>query len=164
VENARLGCTVPNGYMHALMHPVLATRMAAQSGHERPGGSIALKSALTCVLTSELASVLGIVLSTNRQDKTIKKVVEKTPAQAAPWVTFTCGPMGAGKGYALQWCVSHLAVRVGLVHNSVHDRGLFPNTILLSNWQGACCKDYFSLLIFQVYSILSVEYNCTIDI
>jgi hypothetical protein len=37
------------------------------------------------------------------QDKIIHSVVYKTAAQATPWIVYTCGPMGAGKGYALTW-------------------------------------------------------------
>mmetsp|Transcript_10557 Transcript_10557/g.24558 ORF Transcript_10557/g.24558 Transcript_10557/m.24558 type:complete len:688 (+) Transcript_10557:264-2327(+) len=37
------------------------------------------------------------------QDAAVDSVVARTAAQANPWVVFTCGPMGAGKGYALSW-------------------------------------------------------------
>ena len=33
----------------------------------------------------------------------VDSVVTKTVPQATPWIVYTCGPMGAGKGYALQW-------------------------------------------------------------
>eukprot|EP00941_MAST-03F_sp_MAST-3F-sp1_P001119 g1119.t1 len=37
------------------------------------------------------------------QDAIIKSVVQRTEPQPNPWVVYTCGPMGAGKGYALSW-------------------------------------------------------------
>lgn len=37
------------------------------------------------------------------QDSLIDCIVSRSEAQANPWVVFTCGPMGAGKGYALSW-------------------------------------------------------------
>ena len=37
------------------------------------------------------------------QDDVIRSVVVKTKAQSQPWVVYTAGPMGAGKGYALSW-------------------------------------------------------------
>ena len=41
------------------------------------------------------------------QDRVVKSVVYKTAPQATPWVVYTAGPMGAGKGYALQWMSDH---------------------------------------------------------
>ena len=32
-------------------------------------------------------------------DKVVDSVVVKTQPQATPWIVYTCGPMGAGKGY-----------------------------------------------------------------
>jgi hypothetical protein len=37
------------------------------------------------------------------QDRAVDSVVARTNAQAQPWIVFTCGPMGAGKGYVLSW-------------------------------------------------------------
>lgn len=37
------------------------------------------------------------------QDQVIKSVVVRTQPQTQPWIVYTCGPMGAGKGYALSW-------------------------------------------------------------
>eukprot|EP00928_Gymnodinium_smaydae_P080766 TRINITY_DN643_c0_g3_i1.p1 TRINITY_DN643_c0_g3~~TRINITY_DN643_c0_g3_i1.p1 ORF type:complete len:817 (-),score=130.78 TRINITY_DN643_c0_g3_i1:65-2377(-) len=37
------------------------------------------------------------------QDAIIKRVVHRTETQRKPWVIFTCGPMGAGKGWTLSW-------------------------------------------------------------
>jgi len=37
------------------------------------------------------------------QDAVIKSVVVRTHPQIQPWIVYTCGPMGAGKGYALSW-------------------------------------------------------------
>ena len=40
------------------------------------------------------------------QDSIIMSVVERTTPQPEPWLVFTCGAMGAGKGYALGWMSS----------------------------------------------------------
>lgn len=37
------------------------------------------------------------------QDMAIKTCLGKTEAQARPWVVYTCGPMGVGKGHVLNW-------------------------------------------------------------
>ena len=37
------------------------------------------------------------------QDHAIKTVVSRTAPQGNPWVVYTCGPMGAGKGFVLGW-------------------------------------------------------------
>ena len=37
------------------------------------------------------------------QDRAVDSVVARTEAQANPWVVYTCGPMGAGKGFVLAW-------------------------------------------------------------
>jgi hypothetical protein len=37
------------------------------------------------------------------QDMVIKSCLGKTEAQARPWVVYTCGPMGVGKGHVLSW-------------------------------------------------------------
>mmetsp|Transcript_105523 Transcript_105523/g.305199 ORF Transcript_105523/g.305199 Transcript_105523/m.305199 type:complete len:592 (+) Transcript_105523:154-1929(+) len=37
------------------------------------------------------------------QDAAIKSVIGRTIKQAAPWLVYTCGPMGVGKGFALDW-------------------------------------------------------------
>ena len=37
------------------------------------------------------------------QDTVIRAAVTRTDPQPAPWVVYTCGPAGAGKGYALSW-------------------------------------------------------------
>ena len=41
------------------------------------------------------------------QDRAIKSVVVRTAPQIDPWVVYTCGPMGAGKGYTLSWMSRH---------------------------------------------------------
>ena len=41
------------------------------------------------------------------QDRAVESVVARTEAQANPWVVYTCGPMGAGKGYVLAWMSRH---------------------------------------------------------
>jgi len=40
------------------------------------------------------------------QDSVILSVVERTVPQPEPWLVFTCGAMGVGKGYALGWMSS----------------------------------------------------------
>jgi hypothetical protein len=37
------------------------------------------------------------------QDRAIDSVVNRTAPVANPWVVYTCGPMGAGKGYVISW-------------------------------------------------------------
>ena len=37
------------------------------------------------------------------QDSVVDSVVVKVKKQTQPWIVYTCGPMGAGKGYALGW-------------------------------------------------------------
>ena len=41
------------------------------------------------------------------QDKVIKRVVSRTEPQPHPWIVYTCGPAGAGKGFALSWMSQH---------------------------------------------------------
>eukprot|EP00301_Raphidiophrys_heterophryoidea_P026915 c9389_g1_i1.p1 GENE.c9389_g1_i1~~c9389_g1_i1.p1 ORF type:complete len:802 (-),score=185.80 c9389_g1_i1:32-2437(-) len=41
------------------------------------------------------------------QDKVLNAIVIRNDPQPHPWVVYTCGPMGAGKGYALSWMSSH---------------------------------------------------------
>lgn len=40
------------------------------------------------------------------QDTVLESVVQRTTAQPIPWLVFTCGAMGVGKGYALGWMSS----------------------------------------------------------
>ena len=37
------------------------------------------------------------------QDSVIHSIAETTESVEHPWIVYTCGPMGAGKGYALSW-------------------------------------------------------------
>jgi hypothetical protein len=37
------------------------------------------------------------------QDAAVSSVVARTQPQSQPWVVYTCGPMGAGKGHVLSW-------------------------------------------------------------
>lgn len=37
------------------------------------------------------------------QDAAIKSTISRTARQPAPWMVYTCGPMGVGKGFALDW-------------------------------------------------------------
>lgn len=41
------------------------------------------------------------------QDTVIKTAVTRTDPQPAPWIVYTCGPAGAGKGFALSWMSQH---------------------------------------------------------
>ncbi|KAL1507417.1 hypothetical protein AB1Y20_008258 [Prymnesium parvum] len=41
------------------------------------------------------------------QDQAILSVVARTKPKPTPWIVYTCGPMGAGKGYALSWMSKH---------------------------------------------------------
>ena len=41
------------------------------------------------------------------QDTVIKAAVTRTDPQPAPWIVYTCGPAGAGKGFALSWMSQH---------------------------------------------------------
>ena len=41
------------------------------------------------------------------QDRVVNSVVMRTNPQTSPWVVYTCGPMGAGKGFALSWMSRH---------------------------------------------------------
>ena len=41
------------------------------------------------------------------QDACVKNVVTRTHPQSRPWVVYTCGPMGVGKGFALSWMSQH---------------------------------------------------------
>mmetsp|Transcript_18 Transcript_18/g.36 ORF Transcript_18/g.36 Transcript_18/m.36 type:complete len:750 (+) Transcript_18:51-2300(+) len=45
------------------------------------------------------------------QDMAVKSCLGKTEAQSRPWVVYTCGPMGVGKGHVLSW---------------LSEQGLFP--------------------------------------
>jgi len=37
------------------------------------------------------------------QDEVIKSTIVRSSEQPAPWLVFTCGPMGVGKGYCMNW-------------------------------------------------------------
>ena len=37
------------------------------------------------------------------QDGIVERVVSQMPPQKRPWLVFTCGPTGAGKGYVMSW-------------------------------------------------------------
>jgi len=41
------------------------------------------------------------------QDGAIKSAVVRSSQQPAPWLVFTCGPMGVGKGYCVSWMSKH---------------------------------------------------------
>lgn len=51
------------------------------------------------------------------QDAVIKTVVVRTKRLAWPWIIFTCGPMGAGKGFAISWMSTNgYLPKEGVVH------------------------------------------------
>ncbi|KAH8074477.1 zeta toxin [Aureococcus anophagefferens] len=70
-----------------------------------------------------------------------------------PWVVFTCGPMGAGKGHALSWLSEHGFFPL---ENIVHvDPDLFKQ--LMPEWRGYLARDprrerypHYRLAIFYV--------------
>jgi len=41
------------------------------------------------------------------QDSIIRRMMTDTTAQKDPWVIFTCGAMGSGKGYVMRWLSEH---------------------------------------------------------
>mmetsp|Transcript_36464 Transcript_36464/g.65554 ORF Transcript_36464/g.65554 Transcript_36464/m.65554 type:complete len:657 (+) Transcript_36464:36-2006(+) len=41
------------------------------------------------------------------QDHAIRTVITRTQPQTAPWLVYTCGPMGVGKGFTLAWMSKH---------------------------------------------------------
>jgi predicted ABC-type ATPase len=41
------------------------------------------------------------------QDEVIKSTIVRSSEQPAPWLVFTCGPMGVGKGYCMNWMSQH---------------------------------------------------------
>ena len=41
------------------------------------------------------------------QDRAVNSVVVRTDPQTNPWIVYTCGPMGGGKGFALSWMSRH---------------------------------------------------------
>ncbi|CAK0839254.1 unnamed protein product [Prorocentrum cordatum] len=41
------------------------------------------------------------------QDEVIKSTIVRSSEQPAPWLVFTCGPMGVGKGYCMNWMSKH---------------------------------------------------------
>ena len=41
------------------------------------------------------------------QNGIVESIAVRTEPQRRPWVVFTCGPMGAGKGHALSWLSEH---------------------------------------------------------
>ena len=59
-------------------------------------------------------------ISRNRQkwqDEVIDSIVKKVAPQSNPWIVYTCGPMGAGKGYCLTWMSQHGYVRCAACSN-----------------------------------------------
>jgi len=41
------------------------------------------------------------------QDYVVREMVPNAPAQEEPWIVFTCGAMGSGKGYVMGWLSEH---------------------------------------------------------
>eukprot|EP00658_Telonema_sp_P-2_P050202 TRINITY_DN3824_c0_g1_i3.p1 TRINITY_DN3824_c0_g1~~TRINITY_DN3824_c0_g1_i3.p1 ORF type:complete len:803 (-),score=152.20 TRINITY_DN3824_c0_g1_i3:26-2434(-) len=66
------------------------------------------------------------------QDQLVRNVAIRTCAQPQPWVVFTCGAMGAGKGYAMSWMSRH---GVFPLEQIVHiDPDYFKHT--MPEWKG----------------------------
>jgi len=70
------------------------------------------------------------------QDSAVDSVVARTKPQANPWVVYTCGPMGAGKGYVLSWMSKNGYFPLeDIVHiDPDHFKRLMPE------WDGYCAK------------------------
>lgn len=69
------------------------------------------------------------------QDMAVKTCLGRTEAQARPWVVYTCGPMGVGKGhvYLFSFFYFVLLFYFGLIHlflfqvlSWLSKQGLFP--------------------------------------
>lgn len=41
------------------------------------------------------------------QDQVVRRVAVRSEEQSSPWLVYTCGAMGAGKGYVLHWLSEH---------------------------------------------------------
>merc|ERR1719387_2790954 len=51
------------------------------------------------------------------QDEAIQSTIPQRDAHEAPWLVYTCGPMGVGKGYVLGWLSKHSYFPLeGVVH------------------------------------------------
>ncbi|KAK7230203.1 Zeta toxin [Aureococcus anophagefferens] len=71
------------------------------------------------------------------QNGIVESIAVRTEPQRRPWVVFTCGPMGAGKGHALSWLSEHGFFPL---ENIVHvDPDLFKQ--LMPEWAGYVARD-----------------------
>ena len=68
------------------------------------------------------------------QDEVIKSSMHVVP-QTDPWIVFTCGPMGAGKGYAIEWMAKQ-----GYVAVSPNARDYLPINVSICAYQYAGLK------------------------
>ncbi|KAH8054802.1 zeta toxin [Aureococcus anophagefferens] len=87
------------------------------------------------------SSTRATTATTPRREKWQNGIVEsiavRTEPQRRPWVVFTCGPMGAGKGHALSWLSEHGFFPL---ENIVHvDPDLFKQ--LMPEWAGYVARD-----------------------
>ncbi|KAG8462078.1 hypothetical protein KFE25_011528 [Diacronema lutheri] len=71
------------------------------------------------------------------QDAVLRGVVTRTDAQPRPWLVFTCGPTGAGKGYALSWMSErgHFPLEAIVHVDPDHFKRLMPE------WEGYAARD-----------------------
>ena len=62
------------------------------------------------------------------QDRVLETIVQRTESQPAPWLVFTCGGMGVGKGYALGWLSEQAIFPLeGIVHvDPDHFKSIMP--------------------------------------
>ena len=67
------------------------------------------------------------------QDTIVKSVVVRTDPQVRPWVVYTCGPMGAGKGYTLRWMSQHGFFPL---ENIVHIDPDYFKSVMVRGWCG----------------------------
>jgi len=66
------------------------------------------------------------------QDQVVRRVAQCTKPQNRPWIVFTCGAMGSGKGYTMSWLSRHNIFPLEhIVHiDSDHFKSLMPE------WKG----------------------------
>lgn len=74
------------------------------------------------------------------QDLALDKVVIRTQPITRPWVVFTAGPMGAGKGHVIEWLrYPPLTARLGptLTSSSMHPlKRAWPHSVETSRFRG----------------------------
>jgi len=71
------------------------------------------------------------------QDQVVRRVAQCTKPQNRPWVVFTCGAMGSGKGYTMSWLSKH---NIFPLEHIVHiDPDYFKT--MMPEWQGYIAAD-----------------------